>query len=127
MGIAEDLNVGFTVAAMNPNRTPGVLRRNREFQQKLARALKISAYGETLTLAKGSAVGKSEHLFDSRTGRTSMAAPAQSDTLRLLSLEYQQGLHRAFRRADGALIHSHECKVEVVRRCERDGYCFTLA
>lgn len=102
MGIAEDMNVGFTVAAMNPQRGEKLQAR---FQEMLRQAPRVS---------------------DVRTGRTSMAAP-QFDALRLLALEYQQGMHRAFRRADGALIHSHECQVEVVRRCERDGYCFSLA
>lgn len=44
--------------------------------------------------------------------------------LRGVVLQHQGGQYRVFHVSSGKLIHSHEAKVEVVRRAERDGFLF---
>lgn len=61
-------------------------------------------------------------------GPSVVTAPVQRvDMIKAASLEFQHGLHRAFHCLSGKLMHSHECRLEVVRRTERDGYEFIRA
>lgn len=101
MSLAEQLNIGFTVAAMNPNRG------RQEVEVKGDVVMDLRKAGKHPAPLQG-------------------PVEAESDVLRRASLEYQFRQYRAFRLFDGALLHSHECKVEAIRRTERDGYIFTI-
>lgn len=120
MSAAEDINVGFTVAAMNPNRGA---HRKVDVRGEVINDLRQRGLTPTgRTPSQPEMQSFSSRLSSVRTGRTSAAAPLP---IRACSLELQHGRYRAFRRFDGILVESHECKVELIRRMERDGYHFT--
>lgn len=71
------------------------------------------------------------HAMNPARRRAKPAAPVKPildtrDPLCACVLEHQGGVYCTFRLADKSVLHFHECKAEVQRRTERDGYYLTF-
>jgi hypothetical protein len=125
MSLASDLNTGFTLAAMNPKRGASQMRAD------LREELRVEGHLETVTRLSRRTPGMNLAFaapYGSRGSQRKVAQMGFTETqtvLQACSLEHQAGAYRAFRRFDGMLLHSHELRIEVIRRTARDGYHFT--